>query len=196
MNFEHLNGFCRCSSTVSVALWISFLNHGHQIIRVPVLLVILFFIIEGTNRRYTMPWQDSATRYHFCCALGLCTYSPNIIHLHCHDGVKRAHRSIKDSNLECKLHGQAVGGPCFSLDCFCNLIFKDHEPWKYVHDELVITLRFEIRKKESFDLYNSSRHIRWHAAIKSPWTNPMNSAWDITPLRVSRCIVFLTAYKH
>lgn len=88
------------------------------------LTIPLFITNEDTYRRYSLPWQGSASWYHICCALGLCTNFANIVHLHCHDGVQGTHRSIKDSYLECKLHGKTIGGPFSFLDYLCTFSFK------------------------------------------------------------------------
>lgn len=98
--------------------------------------LMVFVDVVGTHWRYTSTRWVSAPWYYFSCSLGLGAHFANIIHLHFHDGVKGFNWCIKDSHLECKLHGKAFGGRLFSLITrvyiFCLFQWHVRDPENYL----------------------------------------------------------------
>lgn len=79
-----------------------------------VLLLSLYLLVvhldSGGDRWHPGSWTQSATRYHCCSPVGFGSYLAYIIYIHCHDGISRNNKCIKDSYFECKLYGKTSRG--------------------------------------------------------------------------------------
>ena len=77
-------------SLIHLSQWLSYL------------LFCTHSVYSATDTYRWYPWTraDITAGNHFCSTMGVCAYLANLVYLHCHDGIWRTHRCLKDCNFE------------------------------------------------------------------------------------------------